>query len=81
MNLSSQTISKIHNKKNIINVNIDNENITIPSFIVENKFDNVDTQSIYHALIFIGNYLKKNILVPNNLNYPISRKKLENFFR
>ena len=81
MNLSSQTISKIHNKKNIINVNIDNENITIPSFIVENKFDNVDTQSIHHALIFIGNYLKKNILVPNNLNYPISRKKLENFFR
>jgi len=81
MNLASNSVSKVHIKKNIITVNIDNENLNIPSFMVENKFDNIDTKSIYHALIFIGNFLKKKILVPNNLNYPISRKKLENFYR
>ena len=81
MNLASNSVSKVHFKKNIISVNIDNENLNIPSFMVEKKFDNIDSRSIYHALIFIGNFLKKKVLVPNNLNYPISRKKLENFYR
>jgi len=49
--------------------------------MVDKKYDNVDTKSIYYALIFIGKFLKKNILTPNNLNYPISRTKLENYFR
>ena len=49
--------------------------------MVDKEFDNVDTKSIYYALTFIGKFLKKNILTPNNLNYPISRIKLENYFR
>ena len=49
--------------------------------MVEKKFENIDTKSIYYALKFIGKFLEKNILIPNNLNYPISRKNLENFFK
>ena len=48
---------------------------------LEKKFENVDAKSIYNALKFIGKFLEKNILIPNNLNYPIFRKNLENFFR
>ena len=81
MNLISNTVSKTNSKKNMITVIIDNEQITIPCFMVEKKFENIDTKSIYYALKFIGKFLDKNILIPNNLNYPISRKNLENFFR
>ena len=81
MNLPSDNITRSYNKKKMITVNIDNENINVPSFMVDKKFDNIDTKSIYYALRFIGKFLKKNILTPNNLNYPVSRIKLENYFR
>ena len=81
MNLISNSISRTNSKNNMITVILDNEQINIPSFLVEKKFEKVDTKSIYYALKFIGKFLEKNILIPNNLNYPISRKNLENFFR
>ena len=81
MNLTSNSVSKTYSKKDRITVNIDSEKINIPSFMVEKKFKNIDTKSIYCALKFIGKFLEKNILIPNNLNYPMSRKNLENFFR
>ena len=81
MNLTSNSISRANSKNNMIPVILDNEQINIPSFLVEKKFENVDVKSIYNALKFIGKFLEKNILIPNNLNYPISRKNLENFFR
>ena len=81
MNLISNSISRTNSKNNMITVILDNEQINIPSFLVEKKFENVDAKSIFYALKFIGKFLEKNILIPNNLNYPISRKNLENFFR
>ena len=81
MNLTSNLVSKTSSEKNLITVIIDNEKIKIPSFMVEKKFEKVDTKSIYYALKFIGKFLEKNILIPNNLNYPISRKNLESCFR
>jgi DNA repair protein RecO (recombination protein O) len=81
MNLASNYVTKSHNKKKMVTVNIDNENISVPSFMIDKKFENIDTKSIYSALTFIGKFLKKNILTPNNLNYPISRIKLENYFK
>ncbi len=81
MNLPSNYLTRSYNKKKMITVNIDDENINIPSFMVDKKFDNIDSKSIYYALTFIGKFLKKNILIPNNLNYPMSRIKLENYFR
>ena len=81
MNLISNSVSKTNFEKNMITVNIDNEKINIPCFMVEKKFENIDTKLIYYALKFIGKFLEKKILIPNNLNYPISRKNLESCFR
>ena len=80
MNLKSNSVSKTNSEKNMISVNIDNEKMNIPSFMVEEQFENVDTKSIYYALKLIGKFFEKNILIPNNLNYPMSRKNLENCF-
>ena len=81
MNLISNSVSKNYYKKNMITVKIDNAKINIPSFLVDKKFENIDTKSIYYALKFIGKFIEKNILIPNNLNYPVSRKKLEDCFK
>ena len=81
MNLASNSVSETYSKKNMITVDINNEKTSIPSFMVKKKFENIDAKSIYCALKFIGKFLEKNILIPNNLNYPTSRKILENLFR
>jgi hypothetical protein len=81
MNLTTNSVSKSYSEKDMIIVNIDNEQVNVPSFVVEKKFENIDSKSIYYALKLIGKFLEKNILIPNNLNYPISRKKLESCFR
>ena len=81
MNLISNSISRTNSKNNMITVILDSEQINIPSFLVEKKFENVDVKSIYNALKFIGKFLEKKILIPNNLNYPISRKNLQNYFK
>ena len=65
----------------MITVTIDNESVNIPSFLIEKKIENIDLKSIGYALTFIGNILRKNILTPNNLDYPVFRKKLENIYR
>jgi hypothetical protein len=81
MNLPSNYDSRSYNKKKMITVNIDNENIDVPSFMLDKRSDNIDAKSIYYALTFIGKFLKKKILTPNDLRYPISRMKLENYFK
>ncbi len=81
MNLISNSVSKSNSEKKMITVIIDNEKINIPSFMVDKKFENINTKTIYYALKFIGTFLEKKIFIPNNLNYPISRKNLESCFR
>ena len=81
MNLTSNSVTKTNSEKNMITVSIDNEKINIPSFMVEKKFENIDMKSIYYALKFIGKFLEKNVLIPNNLNYPMPRKNLESYFK
>ena len=56
MNLISNSVPNINSEKNMITVNIDNEKINIPSFLVVKKFENIDTKSIYYALKFIGKF-------------------------
>ena len=81
MNLKSNLLSDIQTEKNMIIVNIDNEKINIPIFMAEKKIENIDTKSIFIALKFIGKFLEKKILIPNKINYPTSRRILENCFR
>ena len=81
MNLRSNLLSDTQTEKNMIIVNIDNEKINIPTFMVEKKIEKIDTKSIFIALKCIGKFLEKNILIPNKINYPTSRRNLENCFR
>lgn len=81
LNLADKKNISSHNKKDIISVNIDNEKISIPDFLIKNKTSNIDPQHIYLALKFIGDFIEKNIFLPNNLKYPFARKKLESLFK
>ena len=81
LNLESNSCTKKYYNNNMIIVNVDNVNIKIPSFLIEKKIENIDKNSIFCALEFIGKFLKNKILIPNKLNYPMSRNKLEFFFR
>ena len=81
MNLKSNLLSDIQTEKNMIIVDIDNEKIVIPTFMAEEKIENIDRKSIFIALKFIGKFLEKKILIPNKINYPTSRRNLENCFR
>ena len=65
----------------MIKINLDNELINVPVFLIDKKANNIDKKIIYFALKFIGNYIDKKILKPNSLNYSRSRIKLENLFK
>ena len=55
--------------------------ITVPNFLIENNRENITDKDIFNSLILISEYLKKNILIPNNINFPFSRKNFINFFK
>ena len=78
MNLDSKNINS--KNKNLINVEIDNENIFLPFFLFNKKIDQVEKKDISLALNFLGKYIEKKILIPNRLSYPRSRLILEKFF-
>ena len=81
LNLMSSLVSDANTNKKMTTVLIDKEKINIPFFLVEKNFENIDTKSIYSALKFIGKFIEKKTLIPNNLNHPASRKKLESYFK
>ena len=45
----------------------------IPSFLVEETEDKLDNIILSKGLKLVGDFLEKNILKPNNMNYPTSR--------
>ena len=50
----------------------------IPNFLIDRNVSEVDTATLYKGLKFVGDYLEKTILKPNNLNQPISRLQFIN---
>ena len=45
----------------------------VPNFLVELDYDELDNNNLLNGLKFVDDYLEKNILKPNNLNYPSQR--------
>ncbi len=45
----------------------------IPSFLIEKNDDQIDKIILSKGLKLVGDFLEKNILKPNNINYPSSR--------
>tara|TARA_B100001027_G_scaffold194427_1_gene150225 strand:- start:1973 stop:2377 length:405 start_codon:yes stop_codon:yes gene_type:complete len=56
--------------------------IIVPGFLVENYSDEkITNKDIYNSLNLISEYLKKNILIPNNISFPLSRNNFINQFK
>ena len=80
LDLKKQNFKNI-NTDEFVNINIDNENYNLPSFIFNKDYETVEDKHIYHALNFISNYIQKKILKPNNLFYPKFRYDLQNLYK
>ena len=46
----------------------------IPNFLIDKNNDELDNSNLLNGLKLVGDYLEKNILKPNNLNYPAPRQ-------
>ena len=46
----------------------------IPNFLIDKNNDELDPSNLLNGLKLVGDYLEKNILKPNNLNYPAPRQ-------
>ena len=71
-------LNKIVNKEIINNkttyyVQSSTEKKIVPNFLVDLNNDELDNNNLLIGLKLVGDYLEKNILKPNNLNYPRTR--------
>jgi len=71
-------LNKIVNKEIINNkttyyVQSSTEKKIVPNFLVDFDYDEFDNNNLLNGLKLVGDYLEKNILIPNNLNYPTQR--------
>ena len=71
-------LNKIVNKEIINNkttyyVQSSAEKKIVPNFLVDPDYDELDNNNLLNGLKLVGDYLEKNILIPNNLNYPNQR--------
>ena len=53
----------------------------IPNFLVDKDDKEIDNNNLLKGLILVGDYMNKNILKPNNINYPSSRLEFVNLFK
>ena len=56
--------------------------IIVPNFLVEDysKIE-ISKEDIYNSLTLISEYMKKNIFIQNNINFPSSRNNFVNYFK
>ena len=50
----------------------------IPGFLMDNNLGNPNNESLLQGLKLVGDYLEKNILKPNNINYNLNRSEFVN---
>ena len=53
----------------------------IPNFLIDIDDKRIDNDSILKGLNLVGDYMNKNILKPNNINYPNARLEFINLFK
>ena len=68
------------NKKKYF-IESNSKKLIVPNFLVENIKENISDRDIYNSLNLISEYMKKNIFIPNNISFPISRQNLINYFK
>ena len=53
----------------------------IPNFLIDLNENELDNKTLFNGLKLVGDFLEKNVLKPNNINYPISRLEFVNLFK
>ena len=82
LNIKNFCKKEIINEKNVYFVENSFKKIIVPNFLVEKcDTEKISNKDIYNSLYLIGEYMKKNIFVPNNVNFPISRQYFINYFK
>ena len=71
---------KTENKKKYF-IESASKKLIVPNFLVENIKENISDRDIYNSLNLISEYMKKNIFIPNNINFPTSRRNFINYFK
>ena len=64
----------------IYDIKLDNINYKIPGFLVFKNYSNPDNNDIYNGLNFSRTLMENKFFIPNNINFPYSRKLLEKNF-
>ena len=70
----------IENKKKYFIENA-TKKIIVPNFLIEDGEENITNRDIFNSLNLISEYLSKNILIPNNINFPYSRNNFIKHFK
>ena len=73
LELNNIVNKKIINNKTTYYVQSSTEKKIVPNFLVDLDYDELDNNNLLNGLKLVGDYLEKNILIPNNLNYPTQR--------
>ncbi len=47
----------------------------IPSFLLKNNNNQINNDELKDGLKIVGDFLNKSVLIPNNINYPLSRNE------
>ena len=53
----------------------------IPNFLIDKDDKRIDNDTLLQGLNLVGDYMNKNILKPNNINYPNARLEFINLFK
>ena len=73
LELNNIVNKEIINNKTTYYVKSSSEKKIVPNFLVDLDSDELDNNKLLNGLKLVGDYLEKNILKPNNLNYPRTR--------
>ena len=73
--------SEICENKKMYFVKSSSEKKYVPNFLIEPEETNLDNYKLSRGLKLVGDFLEKNVLKPNNINYPVSRLEFINLFK
>jgi len=74
LELNNLVNKEIIGNKTTYFVRSNKEKKIVPNFLVDRNNEDLDNSSLLNGLKLVGDYLEKNILKPNNINYPVPRQ-------
>ncbi len=55
--------------------------LTVPNFLIDDVIKDISDKDIFDSLTLLSEYMKKNIFIPNNINFPSTRQNFINYFK